>query len=89
MQPSKSFRPENTVVQGGHFEDRTMYRQDYVPKEVQPCPAAIIDQPTSRYTFAGLDSRGHKTYEPVHTSIRPLQPQSPMQSQQRLAMSVA
>lgn len=89
VQATKSFRPEYQAVQGGHFEDRTMYRQDYVPKEIQPCPAAIIDQPASTYRFAGLDSRGHKTYEPVHTSIQRLQAPSPMQSQQRLGMSVA
>ncbi|KAL4227667.1 hypothetical protein ACF0H5_013103 [Mactra antiquata] len=90
MQPNRSFRPDNTAFRSdAQFDDHTLYRQDYVPKPIQVCEAAIIDQPTSRFKFSEFDQRGHRLYAPVHTSITPLQPRSPMQSQQRLGMSVA
>ncbi|XP_045216001.1 stabilizer of axonemal microtubules 2-like [Mercenaria mercenaria] len=90
LQPNRSFRPDNTAFQSdARFDDHTLYRQDYVPKPIHVCEAAGIDQPTSRFQFASLDSRGHRQYQPVQTSISPLQSRSPMQSQQRLAMSVA
>lgn len=87
---TRAIRPDNQAFQSdAKFEDGTMYRQDYTPKQIQVCEAALIDQPTSRYRFTELDSRGHKMYAPVQQTIIPLQPRSPMQSQQRLAMSVA
>lgn len=90
MQPNRSFRPDNTAFHSdAQFDDHTLYRQDYVPKPIQVCEAAIIDQPTSRFRFTELDARGHKLYAPVQTTITPLQTRSPIQSQQRLAMSVA
>lgn len=39
IQPSRSFKPDNTALQSSaRFEDGTMYRQDYVPKPRPPCP---------------------------------------------------
>ena len=88
--PTQSFRPDN---QGFHsdskFEGGTMYAQDYTPKEIQICEAAMLDQGRSRYKFDKLDSRGHRLYAPVMTTITPLRTQSPNQTQQRLAMSMA
>ena len=88
--PAHSFRPDNQAFQSdSKFEDGTMYRQDYTPKEIQVCEAAIIDQDRSRYKFQELDSRGHRLYAPAITTITALGARSPSQSQQRLAMSVA
>lgn len=90
MQPVRAIRPDqNAFRSDAQFDDHTLYRQDYTAKPIEVCEAAVIDQPTSRYRFAELDSRGHKLYQPVQTTITPLRGQSPMQSQQRLAMSVA
>lgn len=89
--PARSFRPDNQAFQSdSRFEDGTMYRQDYTPKEIAICEAAIIDQGRSRYQFQELDSRGHRLYAPVRTTITPINgTRVPSQSQQRLAMSVA
>lgn len=89
--PARSFRPDNQAFQSdAKFEDGTMYRHDYTPKEIQICEAAYIDQGRSRYKFQELDSRGHRMYAPVMTTVSPLGgSRAPSQSQQRLAMSVA
>jgi len=90
IQPTKSFRPDNNAFRSdAQFDDHTLYRQDYVAKPIHVCEAGIIDQPTSRFKFSELDNRGHKMYQPVQTTITPLQSRSPIQSQQRLAMGVA
>lgn len=89
MQPNRSFRPDNNAFRSdAQFDDHTLYRQDYTAKPIQICEAALLDQPTSHFKFQDFDQRGHKLYAPVQTTITPLRA-SPMQSQQRLAMSVA
>lgn len=89
--PVRSFRPDNQAFHSdAKFEDGTMYRQDYTPKEIQICEAAVIDQGRSRYKFMELDPRGHRLYAPVSETITPIGGRRvPSQSQQRLAMSVA
>ncbi|WAR00691.1 SAXO1-like protein [Mya arenaria] len=87
MQAVHSFRPDNNAFRSdAQFDDHTMYRQDYTPKPIQLCEAAVIDQPTSRFRFSELDTRGHRMYQ---STITPLQTQQRSLSQQRLGMSVA
>lgn len=74
---SKSFKPDNTALQSNaKFEDGTMYRMEYTPKHNEPCPAAIIDSNTSAYTYYGLDTKGHKIYQPIMETVTDLRAQS-------------
>ena len=88
--PARSFRPDNAAFQSQEpFNDQTMYKGDYTPKQIQICEAAIIDQGRSRYKFFGMDERGHRLYGPVSETVTPIGGQDRSLSQQRLAMSVA
>ena len=43
MNPMHSFKPVHAAVSSGPFDDGTMYRMEYTPKQVGPCPAAILE----------------------------------------------
>ena len=66
--PRQSMRPaEKGVGSGAPFEGNTMYRTEYIPKEYEPCPAAILDTMKTKYAFREQDMTGHKWYEKTHT----------------------
>lgn len=88
QQPMRSFKPDNTALQSNaKFEDGTMYRTDYTPKQVGICPAISIDGPTSSFKFSNIDNRGHRVYRPVMETITPLN--GARQTPNKLTMSVA
>lgn len=71
--PQRSFRPlDRGVASDAPFQSGTEYRQEFIKKKVLPCPATIIDNPSSRFVFAEQDPTGHKWYEPVSTSVQEL-----------------
>ncbi|PVD19823.1 hypothetical protein C0Q70_20314 [Pomacea canaliculata] len=73
LNPTASFRPgHGQVGSDAPFDDATMYRLEYTPKRVGPCPAAILDTGNATYRFIELDPRGHKLYQPVYTSVTEL-----------------
>lgn len=72
VNPTHSFKPAHAAVTTGPFDDGTMYRMEYTPKQTGPCPAAILDTGSSSYKYIEMDPRGHKLYQPVFTSVRPL-----------------
>ncbi|ESO94530.1 hypothetical protein LOTGIDRAFT_232357 [Lottia gigantea] len=73
INPMKSCKPDNSAIQSdAQFEDGTMYRMDYTPKKIAPCPAAIIETGQSTFRFDHIDGRGHKVYQPVYETITPL-----------------
>ena len=42
--PQRSFKPDGVVHQSSApFQDATMYRTEYTPKEIEPCPAALLE----------------------------------------------
>lgn len=42
--PQRSFKPDGVVYKSSApFEDATMYRTEYTPKEMEPCPAALLE----------------------------------------------
>ncbi|XP_074650717.1 stabilizer of axonemal microtubules 1-like isoform X2 [Tubulanus polymorphus] len=71
LMPSHSCKPENQAFQSdGNFDDNTMYRIEYTPKKMEPCPAAILEQPQSTWRFTNTyDSRGHMMYKPISESL--------------------
>lgn len=73
MDLTRSFKPDARAAQSNQpFEDATMYRTEFVPKAVSPCPAAILDTKTSRFTYREQDQTGHKFYEPLQTTLTDL-----------------
>lgn len=69
----RSFKPNQNQAATGPFDGNTMYRLDYVPKESEPCPAAILDTSKSKYLNANMQSdSGHKFYQPMFESITAL-----------------
>ncbi|KAH9520109.1 Stabilizer of axonemal microtubules 1 [Bulinus truncatus] len=65
--PSKSMKPDaSALMSDAPFDDKTMYRTEYVRKNAEICPAAVIDTRTSRYTYVETDGRGHRQYIPVY-----------------------
>ncbi|XP_076443328.1 stabilizer of axonemal microtubules 2-like [Babylonia areolata] len=72
VHPVHSCKPAYHAVASGPFDDGTMYRMEYTPKQVGPCPASILDTSKSSYRYVDWDSRGHKIYQPISTTITPL-----------------
>ncbi len=63
-----SMRPaENAVGTGAPFEGNTMYRTEYIPKEHEPCPAAILNTGRTKYVFSDQAPDGHKFYSKMPT----------------------
>jgi len=63
---ARSFKPESVAVQGGAFDDTTMYRVDFTAKKAEPCPAALLNTAMAGYVFEQEDSKGHKYYQQSH-----------------------
>ena len=41
--PLKSFKPDGTAYRSSApFDDATMYRTEFTPKEIEPCPATLL-----------------------------------------------
>ena len=59
-----SMRPvENTGRNNAPFEGNTMYRAEFIPKDLAPCPAAVIQGGgATDFVFSGQDPTGHKWY---------------------------
>ncbi|CAD5119661.1 DgyrCDS8255 [Dimorphilus gyrociliatus] len=65
--PRKSMRPsEGGIRSDAPFDDQTMYRTEYVKKQSDICPAAILDTTQSKYSYRDQDDIGHKWYEPLN-----------------------
>ena len=63
--PTQSMRPNDRGVRSdAPFQGGTEYRQEFVKKVAEPCPAAILEGSTARFTFAEQSSSGHKLYRP-------------------------
>lgn len=61
--PQRSFKPDGIVYKSAApFEDATMYRTEYTQKEVEPCPAALLESPRSNLILQHTDPTGHKFY---------------------------
>lgn len=65
--PQKSFKPDGVVYQSTvPFEDATMYRTEYTQKEIEPCPAALLETPRSNFILHHTEATGHKFYQTQH-----------------------
>ncbi|KAK6188981.1 hypothetical protein SNE40_005044 [Patella caerulea] len=73
VNPMKSCKPDNSAFQSdATFDDGTMYRMDYTPKKIDPCPVTIIETGRSTFKFDHVDGRGHKVYCPVYETVMPI-----------------
>ncbi|PAA48210.1 hypothetical protein BOX15_Mlig030940g1 [Macrostomum lignano] len=64
MDVRRSFKPSQDAARTeGPFDGTTLYRMEYVPKHIEPCPAALLDTETSRYLYKETDDTGHKFYQ--------------------------
>lgn len=69
----RSFKPDANQAVTGPFDGNTMYRLDYVPKESEPCPAAVLDTTKSKYINTNQQNEaGHKFYQPTFESVTAL-----------------
>ena len=42
--PQRSFKPDGTAYRSTvPFDEATMYRTEYTPKEIEPCPATLLE----------------------------------------------
>lgn len=77
--PAKSMKPDTyDWMSNMPFEGTSMYRTDYVKKEPDNCPAAIIDTSQSKYVYVETDCHGHKQYVPAYKETGPLQHINPI-----------
>ncbi|XP_064619050.1 stabilizer of axonemal microtubules 2-like isoform X2 [Lineus longissimus] len=84
-----SCRPDvNAMHSGDPFDDHTMYRSEYVPKIIEPCPAnpALLNN-SGRFAFVE-QTAGHKWYAPASETITELRrPQNNSQTLQPLEVA--
>lgn len=82
----RSFKPDNQAAMSGPFDGNTMYRMDYVPKEAEPCPAAVLDSTKSKYLNANFQNeQGHKFYQPMFESVTALHGNSAVPSAAKIS----
>ena len=84
-----SFKPGHAAITSGPFEDGTMYRMEFTPKQMGPCPAAILGSGNSAYQYVEVDPRGHRIYKPVFTSVTALSGKRSATPQQMQPLAVA
>ncbi len=60
----QSMRPvERGVGSDAPFDGSTMYRTEFIRKEVEPCPALLLETNRTKFAFRETDNSGHKWYE--------------------------
>ena len=61
-----SFKPDGTAYRSdAPFDGNTLYRSEFTPKEIEPCPAALLESHKSNFVFNTEDDKGHKYYQKV------------------------
>jgi hypothetical protein len=61
---TQSFKPDgNAYKSGAPFDGNTLYRMEFTPKEIAPCPAALIETNRTSLVLKETDERGHRFYE--------------------------
>jgi len=73
--PQRSFKPDGVVHKStAPFEDATMYRTEYTAKEIEPCPAALLDTGRGNLVLHHTEPTGHKFYETQQDAMQSQQP---------------
>jgi hypothetical protein len=63
--PAQSFKPDgNAYRSDAPFDGSTLYRTEYTAKELEPCPATLLETNRSGYVYNEEDEKGHKFYTP-------------------------
>ncbi|THD28833.1 hypothetical protein D915_000315 [Fasciola hepatica] len=61
--PAESCKPQLQPMSSElAFDDTTMYRVEYTPKRLEPCPASLLDTKKSSYRFERQNEQGHMIY---------------------------
>ncbi|CAH8596752.1 unnamed protein product [Heterobilharzia americana] len=67
--PVESCKPHGQVVTNQTpFDDATLYRMEYTPKHLEPCPAALLNSDLSKYVYAEQSDTGHIFYRRASNS---------------------
>jgi hypothetical protein len=62
-QAAHSYKPNgNAYRSDAPFDGNTLYRMEFTQKEVEPCPAALLETQRSGFVYKDSDDRGHKFY---------------------------
>ena len=65
--PASSFKPSGQAYSSGMpFDGTTLYRTEFTPKEVEPCPAALLETNRAKHVFAEESEKGHRFYQPTN-----------------------
>jgi hypothetical protein len=61
--PAQSFKPDGLAFRSdAPFDGSTLYRSEYTHKEIEPCPAQLLDTNRSDFVYQTDDEKGHKYY---------------------------
>ncbi|CAH8623037.1 unnamed protein product [Schistosoma margrebowiei] len=67
--PPESFKPHGQVTANQTpFDDATLYRMEYTPKHLEPCPASLLNTGLSKYVYAETSDTGHEIYRRASNS---------------------
>ncbi|KAF7262165.1 hypothetical protein EG68_00670 [Paragonimus skrjabini miyazakii] len=73
--PALSCKPHPRASDNqGEFDDATMYRLEYTPKSIEPCPTLLLNTERSSYTYAQQNEQGHLLYYKKTETETNLQP---------------
>jgi hypothetical protein len=63
--PAHSFKPDGMAYRSdAPFDGNTLYRTEYTQKEIEPCPATLLETNRSGFVLSAEDEKGHKYYTP-------------------------
>nr|CAX82486.1 hypothetical protein [Schistosoma japonicum] len=69
FRPPESFKPHGQVITNQTpFDDTTLYRMEYTPKYLEPCPASLLNTGLSKYVYSETSDTGHKIYRRIDNS---------------------
>lgn len=57
----------------GPLDDTTTYKEDYIKRQLEPCPAAVLNSPRAGHSYSHQDATGHKFYEPLDAAVEAVQ----------------
>jgi hypothetical protein len=61
--PAQSFKPDGLAFRSdAPFDGSTLYRSEFTHKEIEPCPAQLLDTHRSGFVYQTDDEKGHKYY---------------------------
>lgn len=61
---ARSFKPDGLAYRSdAPFDGNTLYRTEFTQKEIEPCPAALLETNRTPFVLYAEDEKGHKFYQ--------------------------